>query len=227
MVRIVATALLACLVLLAPAAAASNRSEARRYGAALRAYADAGRATDAASAPAYHARRDAVVAGCLDVVRDGARRQFIAVLNLYVLWAAKPLIDAAQPESDRLVRRLGRTPTRSRTLRRARRAHSRRNRDYAGIPALLPADLCAELAAWQAAGWSVDDQPGSSKRLLALQNKVYRRDDAAIERGARFLRRHGVRARVAAVFRDGRAEGYDSLFAGDPVIQAMEDAVNS
>jgi hypothetical protein len=227
MVRPVATALLACLLLLAPAAAASKRSEVRRYGAALHAYAKAEGDAALASAPAYRARRDAVAAGCLDVVRDGARQQLIAVVVLYHLWAAKPLVEAAQPAADRFVRRLGRTPTRSRTLRRARRAHSRRHRDYARIPALLPADLCAELSAWQAAGWSAAATPAGVEQVDAVEAKVHERDDAAIARGARFLRRHGVSARAADVFLRGTADGYDSLFAGDPVIQAIEDAVNS
>ena len=226
MVRLAAIALLACLLLLAPAAAASKRSEARRYAAALKTYAMAERETAAAAAPAYRARSDAVMAGCLDVVRDGAARQFIAVLQLYYLWAAKPAIDAAQPQSDRLVRRLRRIETRSRPLRRARRANARRNRDYARIPALLPADLCAVLAAWQRAGWSEAGEPASSKRAFAIDARVDERDVPAIERGTRFLRRHGVRARVANVFRDGTAGGFDSLFADDPVIQAIEDAVN-
>jgi hypothetical protein len=227
MVRLVATAVLASLLALAPAAAASKRSEARRYAVAIRAFADAERQAVGAATPAYHARRDAVAAGCIDVVQDGARRQLFAILQLYVFWAAKPLVEAAQPEADRLVRRLGRVTTRSRTLRRARAAHSRRSRTYADVPALLPADLCAELAAWQAAGWRSADEPASSRQLERRRKRVRRRDEPALDRGARFLRRHGVGGRIAAVFEDGSTEVYNSLFEDDPVGQAIEDAVNS
>ena len=117
------------------------------------------------------------------------------------------------------MRGLRRIETRSRALRRARRAHARRNREIRRIPAILPGDLCAVLRDWQSAGWSSAEGPESSKQLIRLSNRVF-------ERGARFLRRHGVGARVAKVFEDGATEGIDSLLADDPVGTAIEDAVN-
>jgi len=223
MARLVAAALLASLLIAAPAAEASKRSEARRYAAAIRDYMKAERDAVAASTPAYHVRRDAVMAGCLDVVVDGAPHQFLPIVLLNAYWAGRPVVEAIQPETDRLVRRLRGIPTRSRPLRRARRAHARRNRDFRRVPALLPDDLCAVLAEWQRAGWSDAAEPASSEQLLALSNK---RDEAAIERGARFLRRHGVSDRVATVFEDGVDGGFESLLEDDPVGKAMEDAVN-
>ena len=226
MARLIAAAVLSCLLIGAPAAEASKRSEARRYAAAIGDYIKAEPAAIAASTPAYHVRRDAVAAGCLDVVVDGAPHQFFSIVLLYAYWAARPVVESIQPETDRLVRRLRRIPTRSRPLRRARRAHARRNREFRRIPALLPDDLCAVLAEWQRAGWSDAAEPASSEQLLALSNKVFERDEAAIERGAKFLRRHGVSGRVATVFEDGVDDGLDSLLADDPVGQAIEDAVN-
>lgn len=227
MIRAVALALLAASLLLAPAATASKRSEARRYAAAIRAYERAERAAVLPAAPAYHARRDAVVAGCLDVATDGAPHRLVELLMLYGYWAAKPLIEAARPEADRLVRRLRRIPTRSRPLRRARRAYGRRNGDYyESLPKLVPDDVCAVLREWQSAGWRRAAEPESSKRIVGLVERVQERDDAAVARGARFLRRHGAGAHVADVFNRGNADGSDPLLADDPVFQAMEDAVN-
>jgi cell division septum initiation protein DivIVA len=226
MVRVVATALLAVSLLLAPAAAASKPSEARRYALAIHAYEQAERDAVLAAAPAYHARRDAVAAGCLDVVADGAPHRLFELVALYGYWATRPLAEAAQPEADRLVRRFRQIPTRSRPLRRARRAHARRNREYRTIPALMPEDVCAVLREWQSTGWKRAAEPESSKRVFALIERVHERDDAAIARGARFLRRHGVSAHVADVFNRGNADGSDPLLADDPVFQAMEDAVN-
>jgi hypothetical protein len=227
MARLVAAAVVASLLVAAPVADASKRSEARRYAAALRDYAKGERDAAAASAAAYRARSDAVAAGCLDVVREGAREQFVAVVMLSTFWVVKPAAEAAQPHADRLVRRLARTPTRSRALRRARRAHARRNRDVARIPALVPADLCAVLREWQAAGWRTADRPASLAGGDAIESRIHERDDAAVARGARFLRRHGAGAGIADVFNRGAADGFQSLYAGDPVLQAIEDAVNS
>jgi hypothetical protein len=85
-----------------------------------------------------------------------------------------------------------------------RERHSRGGRPIAPrTPALLPADLCASLRAWQTAGWSDDREPEEWRRVVEVFNRIHRRDDTAIARGARWRRRHGTSRYVADVFRLG------------------------
>jgi hypothetical protein len=171
-----------------------------------------------------------VAAGCLDVVVEGARAQLPVVTRFYTYWAGAPMTEAARPALDELVARLGRVRPAARTLRRARAAFARRAADEARIPArLMPFEFCAAMRSWQATGWRYRDAPSEWTRIVAINNRVHRRDDSALFRGARFLRRHGASRELADHFERGSAAEDEeaSLYADDPVLRAIEDALGS
>ena len=216
-------AALLAVALAAPAAAADGDG-ASRFRAAARAFLGASAQQTAAAAPAADARRDAVVSGCLDVVRDGAARQPVTLGRYYVAWHAVPLDLATAPAVDGLVARLRRVTSPALPLRRARAAFTRRAEDRARIARLLPADLCASLRAWQAQGWRGRATPAPWRRAIERYDRIHERDDPALVRGARLLRRRGASRRVADVFAPGIAQAERPSLAGDPVLQAIEDA---
>lgn len=205
--RLFAHGLMAVLVVLVSAspAAALQRGDAERFRAAIRDYIPEERQREAVAEPAARGRREAVAATCPDVLAEGRQRQLPVVERYYHYWVQVPVDEAVQPAVDGLVARLRAVQSPPRVMRRARAAFARRAADRARVPGLLPTDLCASLRAWQAAGWSDDHEPEEWRRVVEVFNRIHRRDDTAIARGARWLRRHGASRYVADVFRVGGA----------------------
>ena len=145
---------LACLVAAAPAAA-SERSEARAYIAALQVDLAPTPADYAAWLADYRFRAHYVAATCLDAAEEGARRHDRSSLLLltYFMYAADALQGSRIAWSEAVDQRLAAIPTRSRVLRRGRLARRHDTAERRAVVAATPEDFCGEVRDWQAAGW--------------------------------------------------------------------------
>jgi hypothetical protein len=221
-------AVVAALLVAAPPAGASERSEARRYVAALEAYVRASRPALVAAVPEYHTRRSAVAGDCLTVAADGVSEDAAGARILLDGWAwqVAPLAKAISAPAERLVRRLGAIPTRTRVLRRGRAAFARSVRTgFAPFPLAdaLPHGPCAALRAWQAAGWT-SDPPAELAPIDAAVRADDVQGDADVDplfRAVALLKRHHApRSATTALENTGQTAYFDALVADDPLLAA-------
>ena len=213
----------ACLAATAPAAA-SERSEARKY-------ADAMAPTKITLTPeegealvaGYEARSAHIAATCLDAVKDAARDEersdalgFVYIVHLSIDSAA--LQEAWMREGDA---RLAAIRTSSRTLRRGRAARRQLTRFTGRLAVAWPADFCAVVTGWQAKGYK-----GAAPGLEAFDALVDDADDPRrdrwLERAERALKRHGATRAQRRAF--GGTPVWPELTrkpAPDPVAEAL------
>jgi hypothetical protein len=191
--------MLSCLALAAPTAA-SERSEARRYVAALQPKLELTPEQAEAMVADYEARSAHISATCLPSVKAAAKndkRAFLLV-GIYYTHASVASYDHASTWSKETDERLAAIETGSRTLRRARAARAALTRSLDGTIAAAPADFCAMVAAWQANGWK-GRPPGSKPLFDEFEEADKLFAGRSMKRGARVLRRNGAtRAQIRA-----------------------------
>jgi hypothetical protein len=156
---------LSCLVVAAPAAA-SERSEARRYAAAMEPKIAVTPEEGEALVAGIEARAAHVATTCLASVEAAAKKRERANL-LMLLYDAHLAIDVYARYATWLKQgdeRLAAIPTRSRTLRRARAVRPQAARMLSGLSELAPKDFCATVTAWEALMPGRDGSDGAGTR---------------------------------------------------------------
>jgi hypothetical protein len=196
--------LAACLAAAAPAAA-SERSEARRYAKAMQPRIALTPAEADAIVADQVARTGHIASTCMPDVREAAsdenRRPAVAFVygfHAFDAYFRRQLAWLREGQE-----RLATIPTRSRALRRGRAARAAGARILDDVLAATGGDFCAMLAAWKANGWA-----GELPAWEAAA-RLFGADGRPIRRATRVLRRHGAtRAQRRA-------------FAGDPAWRAL------
>jgi hypothetical protein len=221
--RVALLTILACVAIAAPAAA-SERSEARQFAAAMQPDIELTPGEAEAVIADYEARSAHVTATCLPAVKAAAKkldRAFVLALiyGLYASSAAYEHMSAWMEEGDA---RLAAIETGSRTLRRARAARAKDTALFGNLAAATPTDFCAVVTGWQAKRWKRD--PPGSEPLFALFEDVGELGARKMKRGSRLLRHHGAtRAQLRAF--NGEPRGPELREpAPDPVIEALAGA---
>jgi hypothetical protein len=190
---------LTCLALAGPAAA-SERSEARQYAAAIKPKLELTPEQGEAMVADYEARSAHIAATCLPSVKAAAKkdeRSFL-LLAIYITHASVAAYDHASAWSKQTDERLAAIDTDSATLRHARAARAALTRSLDATMAALPADFCAMVAAWQANGWR-GRPPGSKPLFDEFEDAEKLFAGRSMQRGARLLRRSGAtRAQIRA-----------------------------
>jgi len=218
--RVALLTVLACLAVAAPAAA-SERSEARRYAAAMQPKLELTPEEADALVADYEARSAHIAASCLPSVKAAARNEdrVFALLFVYVFHAFGATYDQLAAWSGEADARLAAIETGSRTLRRARAARTVLTESFAELHDAVPADFCAMVTAWQAKGWK--GQPPGAQPLLDLFDEADGTVTRRIERGSRLLRRHGAKRSEVRAF-EGEAAFPDMREAAhDLVLDAL------
>jgi hypothetical protein len=191
--------MLSCLALAAPAAA-SERSEARQYAAALQPKLELTPEQAEAMVADYEARSAHIAATCLPSVKAAAKKaeRMSLLLGIYVTHASVVAYQHASAWSKETDERLAAIETGSRTLRRARAARAALTRSLDATIAAAPADFCAMVAAWQANGWK-GRPPGSKPLFDEFEDADKLFAGRSMKRGARLLRHNGAtRAQIRA-----------------------------
>jgi hypothetical protein len=215
---------LACLVTAAPAAA-SERSEARAYAAALKVDLVPAQADYDAWLADYRFRAGYVAATCLDVVKQGVRDhdRGIELFMLYTIYALRAPIASEQQWSRTVDDRLAAIPTRSRALRRGRAARRVETAALGAFVAAAPDDFCREIRDWQAKGWKGRSASLKRWRTLEAEGDAGGRRAQRIVRAVQVLERHGATRRVVMAFTGTRPAPVDEPeLPSDPVFEALE-----
>lgn len=199
--RLAVLAFLVGLVAAAPAAA-SERSEARSYAAAMRGLTELTPEEAEALVVGMEARSAHVVATCMPSVQAAAkrkaRRQTLGMLYLYHLGADVfgALADWMAEGDDRLAD----IKTRSTVLRRGRAARRGFTRFVRLMSEVGPKDFCAAALAWEARGFK--GEPAELKALAKAFESLF--EDLNLQpwaRASKRLKRHGAtRAERMAFF---------------------------
>jgi hypothetical protein len=217
-------ALLTILVLLAAAApaAASERSEARRYAAAMQPEIAVTPEEGEALVADYEARSAHVAATCLPSVEAAAKKKDLRLLVALVYgFHASALAQQTQAswmaEADG---RLAAITTRSRPLRRARAARRHRTAFVTGLGEVTP-DFCAFLSAWEAEGFK--GRPAGLEPVLRLFEEIDERRgaDRQMRRARTVLKRHGATRAERAAFAGNPTWPELREPAPDPVAEAL------
>jgi hypothetical protein len=180
------------LAVAAPASA-SERSEARRFAAAMEPEIGLTPEEGEALVAGMEARAAHVVATCLPSVKAAARKRERA-RTLEILYGLHVYADvlktwaAWQADGDTRLRAIH---TSSRVLRRARAARAEDTRFFAGMAAAAPVDFCAMVAAWEAHGFKGEPPEERATRDAALAY-IESRYTGWLQRGTRLLWRHGA-----------------------------------
>lgn len=142
---------LLCLLVAAPAAA-SERSEARRYAAAMEPKIVLTPEEGEALVADYEARSAHVAVTCLDSVKAATKRDesAITVLLLYLFHSLALSFDQEVAWQRQADDRLAAIPTSSPTLRRGRAARRAITRSFSKLVSGVPSDFCGMVTAWQA-----------------------------------------------------------------------------
>jgi hypothetical protein len=220
--RVALLTIFACVAIAGPAAA-SERSEARQFAAAMQ----PGLALTPEEAEAvvadYEARSAHVAATCLPAVKAAAKKADRALILgvVYSMHAYSATLKHMAVWLGEADARLAAIETDSRTLRRARAARAAITASFSELDAAMPADFCAMVTGWQAKRWK-GDPPGSQ----ALFETFDPSDDAAMtqrrmDRGSRLLRRHGATRAQRRAFNGIPREPDLREPAPDPVIEAL------
>jgi hypothetical protein len=197
--------MLLCLVVAAPAAA-SERSEARRYAAAMHGGTELTAADAEALVAGVEARSAHVVATCMPSVEAAAkrkgRRDILSLLYSQHLSAdIFGTLTAWLEEADD---RLAAIHTRSTVLRRGRAARRDFTRFIRGLGDVAPEDFCATVTEWEARGFK--GAPAEAEALVDLF--VGLGEDLNFKRWGRaskLLKRHGATRAERAMF-DGEPD---------------------
>jgi hypothetical protein len=197
--------ILLCLLVAAPAAA-SERSEARRYAAAMHGGTELTAADAEALVAGVEARSAHVVATCMPSVEAAAkrkgRRETLALLYTYHLGADMyGTLAAWLREADD---RLAPIRTRSTVLRRGRAARRGFTRLVRRMGELAPKDFCATVTAWEARGYK--GEPEEAEALVELFVDVIQ--NLRLKpwaRASKLLKRHGATRAERAMF-DGEPD---------------------
>ena len=220
--RAAALIILSCLVLAAPAAA-SERSEARRYAETLEPKLTLTPEQAETVVADYEARAAHVAATCLPDVRAAAKRErrLLMIFVLYGLhaFAASNAHQLAWLEAGN--DQLAAVPTRSRALLRGRYARRSVTDEFARTIAATPPDFCAVVTAWRAKRFK--GTPPGAEALFALfsEPSELKNPGRDIVRAVKLLRRHGARRAVAAAFAGEPSWPELREPARDPVIAAL------
>jgi hypothetical protein len=197
--RVALLTVLSCLALAAPAAA-SERSEARQYAAAMQPKLELTPEQAEAMVADYEARSAHIAATCLPSVKAAAKkdeRSFL-LLAIYYVYSSAAAFDQVSAWSKATDERLAAIDTASSTLRHARAARAALTRSLEASKAAAPADFCAMVTAWQANGWK-GRPPGSKPLFDEFDEADKLLDGRSMKRGARLLRRSGAtRAQIRA-----------------------------
>ena len=191
--------MLTCLALAAPAAA-SERSEARQYAAAIQPKLELTPEQAEAMVADYEARSAHIAATCLPAVKAAAKKDERAglLVGIYFTHASVAAYDHVSMWSKETDERLAAIHTHSATLRHARAAHAALTRSLNATIAASPADFCAMVAAWEANGWK-GRPPGSKPLFDEFDDADKLLSGRSMKRGARLLRRNGAtRAQIRA-----------------------------
>lgn len=219
--RVALLTILSCLAFAAPAAA-SERSEARQYAAAMQPKLELTPEQAEAMVADYEARSAHVAATCLTSVKAAAKqaeRSFL-LLAIYVTHASAAVYDHVSVWSTETDERLAAIATDSATLRHARAARAALTRSLDATKAAVPADFCAMVAAWRANGWK-GRPPGSRPLFDEFEDAEKLLAGRSMQRGTRLLRRSGAtRAQIRAFNLEPRWPGVRDP-AHDVVIDAL------
>ncbi|HKO26314.1 MAG TPA: hypothetical protein VJU80_02550 [Solirubrobacteraceae bacterium] len=184
----------------APAAwAESDRAAAGDFGRAARQlYAAAGAQRQVVETGVNRLTRDPV---CDDAVRHVPQkvRVYEAAVELVFSYEVEALITPIEPALRDYVAALDRVRTSDRRLRSGRAALRLSERAVRGIKA-APADICAQLQAWQQAGYPVKGAPKIDDPALGALSKGTDSLGKKVERAAKRLRALGVSKRTARLF---------------------------
>jgi hypothetical protein len=190
--RVALLTVLACLVIAAPAAA-SERSEARQYAAAMQPKLELTPEEAEAVVADYEARSAHISATCLVSVKAAAKKdeRALTLAVVYAIHAFGATYGHLVAWSEETDARLAAIETGSRVLRRARAARTRITEFLGGLHEAASLDFCAMVEAWRANHW--EGRPPGSK---ALFDEFKRADDVSsgrrMQRGTRLLRHHGA-----------------------------------
>ena len=212
--------LLACLLVAAPAGA-SERSESRKYAAAMQPRVALTPEQAEALVADIEARAAQVAATCLPAIRAAAEQadRALVLALVYLVYSAEPALDHVVSWSGDADARLAAIDTRSRVLRRARAARRALTRTYADLVAAAPADFCASVTGWEAKGWK--GEPPGTEALSALLEGPDVSESPRLKRGARLLRRHGATRRQVRAFNGTPSWPKLREPAPDPVVEAL------
>jgi hypothetical protein len=197
--RVALLTILSCLAIAAPAAA-SERSEARQYAAAMQPKLELTPEQAEAMVADYEARSAHIAATCLPSVKAAAKKDERAwlLLAIYFTHASLAAYGHVSVWSKATDERLAAIDTDSATLRHARAARAALTRSLDGTIAAAPADFCAMVAAWEANGWK-GRPPGSKPLFDEFEDADKLLAGRSMKRGARLLRRSGAtRAQIRA-----------------------------
>src|SRR5215204_1157405 len=196
--RVALLTILACLLAAAPAAA-SERSEAREYAAAMQRDIVLPPEEAEALVADFEARAAQVSATCLPSVQAAAKdeERLIALALVYVTYAGTAVLDRAATWMREGDARLASIATRSPILRRARAARARRTSSLRKLAAAAPADFCAMVTEWEARGFKGDLPEAGRVFALLLDGATH--GTRKMKRASKLLRRHGAtRAQLRA-----------------------------
>jgi hypothetical protein len=213
---------LLALVLAGPAAA-SERSEARRFAAAMEPRIQLTPEEREALVAGVEARAARVASSCLPSVKAAARKRERAltiglVYGAYVQFGFTAAAVAWQEEGDA---RLAAIHTRSKVLTRARAARAELTELLAALTAAAPADFCAVVTAWEATGFK-GEPPGSeaiSDAITDFDWSLFSR----LGRGMRVLWRHGA----TSAQRQALAGNPRWPRLREPAVDPVAEAINS
>jgi hypothetical protein len=217
-------ALLTAFVALMAAApaAASERSDARRFAAAMEPRIELTPEEREALVAGVEARAAHVATTCLPSVKAAAtqreRARTLAVVYGFHTYAGiVATIARWLAEGDA---RLAAIHTSSKTLRRARAGRADLTRFFVALGAAAPADFCAAVTAWEADGFK-GDPPGTDAIFAAIEDlEPY--SHLRLARGTRLLRRHGATRAQRRAF--SGTPRFPPL--RDPAADPVEEALN-
>lgn len=189
--------LLSAAAFAAPAAAqaappsSADRAAAREFAAATARFEAAARL-----------QKDAVAARVKPLVGPGCfgpsladerlpKRATDPLATAFLVGVLDGLVTPLRPAFDGFVAELGRVSTHDRVLRSGRAAWRTSVRQIASLPA-APADLCAQIAAWRAAGYPAASAPRFDVAGLGMVSRSSGGIDRKLRAAARRLRALGV-----------------------------------
>ena len=224
------TLLLAGLLLLAPAAQAAPSQGAKSIARALNKLDRVSLAAQPAAQTASQAHAQQVYAGCKPALdRLVAKNDFesrFTVLIVYSLSAAHPYAKAIHPAYQRAKKSVLASKPREKALRAFAKEFTLESRGLRQYATAFPIkDFCAELNQWAASDFYLNQIPDSfnatgdlldSQQSGAQRLKTYKA-------AASYLRRAGLKARLAAQLRKGYSttDLPQDFFAQDPVMAML------
>ncbi len=215
-------AILAAVALAAPAAASAAEAQPGSLGprAAARAFGQAADRFDAATrqaAPEIQRRIQALTDPlCARAIGEAPRSARPVMGEIVVGLSVDAVAGPLRPAVDTFVGELAAVRTRDRVLRSGRAGWRRMARDLA-IAEPAPADACARLEAWRAAGYPADAVP-ALPRISQEELEALGRGSAAAERK--------VRAAGRRMRRLGVPRATVRRFTGRAFAQVLEGAVS-